>query len=119
MPDCDDLRILKRAAGTASMRCRALLEDCARLPTVTGLSPKQVLDSMLRASEARLTACAALVDHAERHGCGLAACRWPAHCASCSRSSIRITCSERLRRHAATPFSHAGQREEVVRSSGG
>lgn len=84
MPDCDDLRVLKRAAGTASMRCRALLDECARLPAVTGLSTKQILDSMLRASEARQTACAALADHASRHGDALEPCGWPARCGVCT-----------------------------------
>jgi hypothetical protein len=42
------------------------------------------LDLIGRILEARKRACAALADHAERHGCASEACNWPApNCAGC------------------------------------
>ena len=84
MPECNDLRLLRQAAGKASLRCRALLEESTRLPVITGLSQQQILDSILRAMETRQVSCAALHDHAVGHDQGLRPCGWPYRCIKCT-----------------------------------
>ena len=74
MPNCHRLQELKIAAAAASRRYRKLLEESSRLTAVTGLSPDTVLDLVWQSLEARKGACAALVNHAQLHGCDSEAC---------------------------------------------
>jgi len=85
MSDCVELLNLRRAARRERKRSRAALGECQRLRAVTGLGQPQILrlDLVLQALDARQTACAALVEHAARHGCGRQPCRWPRPCEAC------------------------------------
>jgi hypothetical protein len=89
MRDCDDLRVLRRAAGMASLRCHAMLKECERLSFVTGLCQERILEAILGAIAAREASCAVLTDYAARHGHELQPCGWPVRCRACELSGTK------------------------------
>ncbi len=70
MSNCLELQRLKRAANLANTCYRALLDECERLQTVTGLQPQAILDSFLQALAASQAASAECDRHANAYGCG-------------------------------------------------